>query len=287
MNRKEELIHKLKRELALRKYAQNSIATYASCLSVFLDAMRGKPAPLDIEHIKSFLLTIQNQNYHKQMVAAIHRFYQLVLQQPLDLKDIPYPRPTNYLPNILSVQETAAMIGKIENVKHRAIIQLMYSCAMRIGEVIKLKVEDVDSQRQLLKIAGAKGFKDRYVPLPMSTIMLLGTYYSLYKPTVWLFAGQFNGEQYSVRSIQQIFHRACAAAGIRKKVTPHSLRHSRLTHLKEAGVDIYELKDIAGHSQIKTTEIYLHLAKQHLVDRIAIADTVLSHISGTQLLKAS
>lgn len=286
MNRKEQLIHQLKREMELRKYAQSSIGTYASCLSVFLDAMRGKPAPLDIEHIKTFLLTIQNQNYHKQMVAAIHRFYEFVLQQPLSLQDIPYPRPTNYLPNILSIQETAAMISKIDNLKHRAIIQLMYSCAMRIGEVVKLRIADVDGNRSLLKIAGAKGFKDRYVPIPEPTIMLLRTYYSHFKPSNWLFAGQFAHEQYSVRSIQQIFHRACKAAGILKRVTPHSLRHSRLTHLKEAGVDIYELKDIAGHSQIKTTEIYLHLAKQHLVNRIAMADSILSQISSTPLLRA-
>jgi len=286
MNRKEQLIHHLKREMELRKYAQSSIGTYASCLSVFLDAMKGKPAPLDIEHIKTFLLTIQNQNYHKQMVAAIHRFYEFVLQQPLSLRDIPYPRPTNYLPNILSIHETATMIGKIENLKHRAIIQLIYSCAMRIGELVKLKVCDIDSNRQLLKIVGAKGFKDRYVPIPQPTIMLLRTYYSKYKPTAWLFAGQLPNEQYSVRSIQQVFYRACQASGIRKRVTPHSLRHSRLTHLKEAGVDIYELKDIAGHSQIKTTEIYLHLAKQHLVDRVAMADTILSQISTAPLLRA-
>jgi site-specific recombinase XerD len=278
MNRKEQLIYQLKRELELRKYAQSSIATYTACVSVFIDHMSGKPSPLPIDCIKDFLLSITNQNYHKQMVAAIHRLYELVLKQPLSLKDIPYPRPTNYLPNILSVQEVATMVSSIENLKHRAMVQLMYSCAMRIGEVCSVKVADVDGNRSLLKISGAKGFKDRYVPIPQPTLILLRTYYATYKPAGWLFPGQFGGA-YSKRSLQIIFSKACKNVGVLKKVTPHSLRHSRLTHLKEAGVDIYELKDIAGHNHIKTTEIYLHLAKQHLVDRIAFADHLLQKIS--------
>lgn len=277
MSRKQQLIHQLKRELELRNYAQSSISVYGSCLAVFLTAMAGKPAPLDIEHVKTFLLTITNQNYHKQMVATIHHFYRLVLKQPLSLKDIPYPRATHYLPQIFNVVEYAALVGSISNLKHRAIIQVMYACALRIGEVVAIKIEHVDGVRGLLMVKGAKGFKDRYVPIPCETLELLRNYFKVYYPKVWLFEGQYSG-QYSVRSIQQVFYRQCRAIGMRKRVTPHSLRHSRLTHLKEAGVDIYELKEIAGHNNIKTTEIYLHLAKSALSARIAQADSILSQV---------
>lgn len=275
MSQFNDFIRRFKLELECRKYAQSSIDTYTSCLVVFLKAMNGKPKPLPLDEIKIFLAAIKNQNYHKQFTATIHHFYSKVLKQPLSLQDIPYPRPTNYLPQILSVQEAHNLCCSYINIKHRAIITLLYSCALRIGEAINVLLSDVDSQRSLLRVAGAKGFKDRYVPLPLATIELLRCYYKEFKPKKWLFEGQHK-EQYSVRSIQQIFKQGCKNNFIIKHVTPHSLRHSRLTHLKEAGVDIYELKDIAGHINIKTTEIYLHLAKTTLVTRVAQADQLLT-----------
>jgi site-specific recombinase XerD len=282
MNRYQELMRKLRLELEVKKYAQSTIDTYSSCLGVFLKAMNGKPAPLDLEEIKKFLVTIKKQNYHKQFTATIHHFYRLVLKQPLSLQDIPYPRKTHYLPQIFSVQEIAATIQQAANIKHRAILQLMYSCALRIGETVNIELHHVDSQRYTLLVKGAKGFKDRYVPLPAATIELLRNYYTVFKPKKYLFEGQYGG-QYDVRSIQQFFHKYKNLAGIKKKLTPHSIRHSRLTHLKEAGVDIYELKEIAGHNQIQTTEIYLHLASHSLVSRVAMADALITQSLQHQL----
>lgn len=277
------LCYKLKRELQLIKYADSTINTYASCLRVFLTQHKKFNNYNSIEDVKDFLLTIENRNYHKQMVATIHHFYRKVVKQPLTIFDIPYPKPSHYLPEVLSIQEVSRLILSIQNIKHKAAIQVMYSCALRIGEVTKIEIHHVDGQRKLLLVKGAKGFKDRYVPLPEPTLILLRNYYQQQqpKPKKYLFEGQY-GDQYSVRSLQQIFHRACKKAGIIKSVTPHCLRHSRLTHLKEAGLDIYELKDIAGHIQIKTTEIYLHLAKESLVNRVAQADAILSSIAAPQ-----
>lgn len=274
---KNELITKLRRELSLRNYADSSIKTYCGCLSVFLSQYTKYNGYKDIEDIKDFLLTITNVNYHKQFVATIFHFFRYVVGKPIGAFEMPYPRKTHYLPQIFSVQEVYRLINSIENIKHKAIIQIMYSCALRIGEVIKIKITHVDGDRKLLCVKGAKGFKDRFVPIPDATLQLLRTYFSSYKPKEFLFNGQFSLE-YSVRSIQQIFYRACRKAKINKDITPHCLRHSRLTHLKEAGMDIYELKDVAGHNQIKTTEIYLHLAKETLSNRIAQADLILSQI---------
>jgi integrase/recombinase XerD len=162
--KKDEWINKLKRELQLRNYADSTIDTYSGCISVFLSNYKKHNSYKSIEDIKDFLLTIDNQSYHRQLTAAIHHFYKLVLKKPLDLQDIPFPRKTNYLPKVLSVQEVARLIAVTKNLKHKAILQLMYSCGLRIGEIPKILKTHIESDRQLLLVKGAKGFKDRYTP---------------------------------------------------------------------------------------------------------------------------
>lgn len=164
----------------------------------------------------------------------------------------------------------------------------MYSCALRIGEVVNIQLQHINSDRLNLRVKGAKGFKDRDVPIPAATLELIKNYYRAEKekPRKWLFEG-WGHQQYSVRSIQQLFHQGCGRIKLYRKVTPHSLRHSRATHLHEAGIDIKDLQDMLGHNNIKTTaDYYLKLAKKTLSNRIANADSLLS-ISFQQLLKAS
>jgi integrase/recombinase XerD len=279
MKRSEELLLQFKKELNLRNYAQSSTSTYCGYLAEFFKAMNGKPKPLPLQEIKDFLLSIDNMNSRAMYVNSVRNFYNFVLKTPLSLDHIPYPRKTNYLPQILSIQEVDRLIKSITNIKHKAILQTMYSCALRISEIPEIECNKnichIDSQRKTLLVKGAKGFKDRYVPMPIPTILLLRNYRMADKNGKWLFMGQ-NQQKYSVRSIQQIFHRAKIAARICKKVTPHSLRHSRLTHLCEAGVDIYKLKEFAGHNNIKTTEIYLHLSKTSLVTNTELADIIIA-----------
>ncbi len=289
MTRYQELISKFRLELQCRKYASSSIETYTSCLAVFLRAMNGKPKPLPFDEIKSFLAGIKNQNYHKQFTATIRHFYQLVLKQPIRMGDIPYPRPTNYLPEIFSVQEVHRLVNSYTNLKHRAIIQLMYSCALRIGEVVNIKLSHLNKDRLALRVACAKGFKDRDVPVPSATMELIKSYYlsEKDKPRQWLFEG-WGHQQYSVRSIQQLFYQGCRRIGIGRRVKPHSLRHSRATHLHEAGVDIKDIQDFLGHSHIKTTaDFYLKLSKFTLSNRITHADSYIGSFFNQPLLKAS
>lgn len=280
--KKQEFINSLKRELQLRNYAASTVSTYAGCLSVFLSNYKKYNGYKSIEDIKDFLLTIDNQNYHKQLTATIHHFYKMVLKKPLDLQDVPYPRKCHYLPNVLSIQEVTRLIKATENLKHRTILQLMYACGLRIGEVPKILKTHVESDRQLLLVKGAKGFKDRYVPLPLDTLTMLHTYVNEYKPKNYLFEG-WGGQMYSVRSIQQTFKSSLKKAGIIRNITPHGIRHSRATHLCDAGVDIYKLKDFLGHNDIKTSEIYLHLSKLSLVNHIAAADKLISQSLFKQL----
>lgn len=287
MNRRNELITQFKKELQLRNYSQSSIETYTGYIGQFFTAMNGKQKPLPLQEIKDFLLSVTNMNTRCMFVNSIRNFYDYSLKTPLSLDDIPYPRKTNYLPQILSVQEVAKLINSIDNIKHRAIIQLMYSCGLRISEIPKIECNSrichIDSQRQLLFVAGAKGFKDRYVPLPVHTINLLRNYRKADGKGKWLFMGQ-NQQQYTVRSIQQIFYQAKVKARIAKKVTPHSLRHSRATHLCEGGMDIYKVKEFLGHNNIKTTEIYLHLSKASLVNSTVLADMMIAQALGNKEL---
>lgn len=278
MSRYNQLMRKFRLELEAKKYAMSTIETYSSCLSVFLKAMNGKAAPLHFDEIKKFLAGINNQNYHKQFTATIHHFYKSVLKQPISFEDVPYPRPAQYLPEIFSVQEIYRLVNSYDNIKHKAIIQLFYSCGLRIGEVVNIQLGQINADRNSIRIAGAKGFKDRDVHLPPETLHLLRSYYQSQKvkPKKWLFEGHYNG-QYSVRSIQQIFWQGINKIGINRNVKPHSLRHSRATHLHEAGVDIKDIADFLGHSQIKTTsDFYLKLSKKTLGSRIAQADNNLA-----------
>lgn len=280
MSRYQQLINQFRLELAHLKYADSTIKSYTSCLAVFLRAMAGKPKPLPLTEVKLFLSTIKNQYYHKQFTATIHHFYKLVLRQPLTLTDLPYPRPTNYLPPIFSVQEINALINSYTNIKHRCIISLFYSCALRIGEIVNIQLTHLCRHRLILRVANAKGFKDRDVPIPPATMHLIITYYQSQKekPIKYLFEG-WGHQQYSVRSIQQLFMQGCQRIGIRKKIRPHCLRHSRATHLHDVGVDIKDLADLLGHTHIKTTaDYYLRLSKATLSNRIHAADTQLQQL---------
>ena len=286
MSRYQELIRQFNLELECRKYAASTIATYSSCLGVFLKAMNGKPKPLPLDEIKLFLSGIKNQNYHKQFTASILHFYKLVLKQPLSLADIPYPRATDYLPEIFSVTEINSLVNSYSNLKHRAIIQLFYSCGLRIGEIVNIELSHINSSRKLLRVAGAKGFKDRDVPIPEATLELLKSYYiaEIKKPKKWLFEGQ-HSEQYSVRSVQQVFWQGVKRIGIKRKVKPHSLRHSRATHLHEVGMSLKDIADFLGHAQLKTTaDYYLRLSKFTLINRITAADKILNQVFKAELL---
>lgn len=151
-----------------------------------------------------------------------------------------------------------AFLKVTENFKHRVILMLIYSAGLRLSEAINLKLEDIDSERMQIRIKQSKGKKDRYTLLAKKTLQELRNYFKQYRPKVWLFEGG-QGEQYSGRSIQIIMREAVKKAGIRKKATVHTLRHSFATHLLENGTDLRYIQTLLGHSSSKTTEVYTHV----------------------------
>ena len=150
------------------------------------------------------------------------------------------------------------------NEKHRVMLSLVYGCGLRRSEVIMLEPEDIDHDRMLLTVRQAKGFKDRIVPLSRKLVEMVDTYVSRYRPVLYLFEGQRQGDRYSATSVEKVFRMACQKAGIKKEITLHGLRHSYATHLLEAGTDLRYIQELLGHKSSKTTEIYTHVTEKSI-----------------------
>jgi len=246
------------------RYSINTLHVYTDLFEEFINYYPDKAAPeITEEEIIAFLRYLVNDrrvstSYQNQSINAIKFYYERVLGGKRKIYLIERPRKENYLPEVLSEEEVAAIVKAITNIKHKAIIMTIYSGGLRISELINLKVKDIDSQRMQIRLEQAKGKKDRYTLLGTKTLEILRKYFLEYKPKVWLFEGA-KGEQYSQKSIQMILKKAVEKAEIKKHITVHTLRHSFATHLLEAGTDLRYIQNLLGHSSSKTTEIYTHI----------------------------
>ena len=218
--------NEFERQLKLRNNRATTIATYTGILKVFLARVRKDPRAITVRMVEDYLLTLKATKTKRQTLYTLRHFYYSVMEMPGYLDTIPIPLQEKYVPTILNAQEVHRLVNSITNLKQRAIIQLIYACGLRLGESVNIKLPDVDGPRLQLHIRNAKGGKDRIVPIPEQTLVMLREYYKQYKPDNYLFAGQGGTGRYDERSVQQVFKRAAKAAGIRKYVTVHSLRHS-------------------------------------------------------------
>jgi site-specific recombinase XerD len=238
-------------------------------LSGYLIYYKGiSPEEITEEQIREYLLyLIQDRDvsisYQNQAINAIKFYYEQVLGRPVRSYYIQRPRRELKLPNVLSEEEVGSLIRSIQNLKHRTIISLIYSSGMRIGELINLRINEIDSSRMVIVIRQGKGKKDRISLLSIKILVLLREYFKEYRPKEWLFEGQFGG-QYSEQSIQKVFRAALERAKINKRATVHTLRHSFATHLLERGTDLRYIQALLGHQSPKTTEIYTHITKKGL-----------------------
>jgi integrase/recombinase XerD len=203
-------------------------------------------------------------SYQNQIVNGTKLFFSEIIKSKFDVEKFERPRTQHKLPNVLSKQEVSAILKALANVKHTTMLSLIYACGLRRSEVLRLALEDIDSNRRLLIIRQSKGKKDRIVPISEKIITMLRSYYNLYRPQKWLFEGQAAGEPYSEQSLQSVLKQALEKAGIKKPVTLHWLRHSYATHLLEAGTDLRYIQELLGHRSSKTTEIYTHVSTKSL-----------------------
>lgn len=239
----------------------NYISQVKSFLFRFKDEIEPKSIPND--KIKEWLLEAKTINTRKHRLCALNSFYSLTVRMPEKIGKIPYPKSEKKLPIVLSVDEIQSMFSVCDNLKHRLILALLYSCGLRVSEVINLKLSHIDKSRKIINVIQAKGNKDRQVMLTESLIPLFEKYYNGYTPKEYVFNGQ-NSLQYSERSIGEVIKQLAAKAKITKRVYTHLIRHCSFTHMVEGGVDINLIQKIAGHNNVKTTNIYLHISDNHI-----------------------
>lgn len=263
-------------EMYRRNYSKNTVDNYASCIKHFFSqSTKDHPKNINEQDIKSFLGEIKEVNTQRNYHSAIKKFYDICLGQKNKFKYIPYAKKNNKLPIVLSIDEIQRMFNVCENKKHLAILSLLYSCGLRVSELINLKWKHIDKSRMVINIIQAKGCKDRQAPLSNDLIEILYDYYKHYKSVEYVFNGQ-TSLQYSDRSVGEVIKQLAAKANIdNKRVYTHLIRHCYATHLVEAGTDINIIQKLLGHSSVKTTSIYTHIS-HNLISKVR---TPLSNIN--------
>lgn len=251
-----------------KRFSESTLKTYTNLVAEFVIHLKEIQIfnLRDIELYIEYALVPTNASIstHRQFISAM-KHYITFTQMPIEIDfNALAPRKSKLLPNVLSKEEVIELIRVTKNLKHRICIALIYSSGLRIGELIHLKLRDIDLQTQHLKIQLAKGRKDRYVPIANVMMPMLHNYLTTYEPTKYLIEGNDEGTPYSPESIRKFLRKSCKLAGITKRVTPHTLRHSYATHLLENGTDIRYIQELLGHSRPETTMVYTHVRSQDL-----------------------
>lgn len=261
-------LNKYSTDCKLRYNSEATVSNYVSCVNVFLNHFNKYREPKEVptQEIKEWLLLAKTINTRKHRLCAIKSFYELSVGMPSKIDKIPYPKSEKKLPIVLSKDEIQRMFDVCKNKKHKVILGLLYSCGLRVSELINLKWCHIDRSRMIINVIAAKGKKDRQVMLAQPIIKLLEDYWKEYKSVEYVLNGQFD-LQYSERSVGQVIKQLAKEAGIKKPVWTHLIRHCSFTHMVEMGVDINLIQRLAGHNSPKTTAIYTHIS-DNLISRI-------------------
>lgn len=253
-----------------KRYSKNTIAVYAGFVYEFLVYQGNKPLPAltnkDVELFITDIIIVRSYaiSTHRQMISALKQFTLFYPFTGITDLDSKRPKKSKRLPAVLSKEEVIDIIRCTRNLKHRAILALIYSCGLRIGELLNLELRDIDIDRDQLIVRNGKGRKDRYIVMAKSFLPLLHNYMTTYGPQKYFAEGR-PMVKYSAESVRAFLRRSCKAAKISKHVTPHTLRHSYATHLLENGTDIRYIQELLGHSTPETTMIYTHVTRRDLL----------------------
>jgi site-specific recombinase XerD len=217
------------------------------------------------KQVEAYLLWLMDKKGYTKAgihttINALKFYFEKVEGRATEFYDLPRPKKASKLPDILAEEEIVDLIKKTDNLKHRALLMASYSAGLRVGELVTLKKSDIDSKRMMIHIRGAKGEKDRMVPLSKRLLETLRLYVMTFKPKEYLFEGE-GGLPYGTRSAQLVLAAAKRKAGILKNGSIQSLRHSYATHLLEGGTDVRYIQSFLGHNSLKTTMLYTHVSK--------------------------
>ncbi|MBI9073533.1 MAG: site-specific integrase [Melioribacteraceae bacterium] len=263
--KKQDIIESFNKKLVIENYSDQTIKNYLSALKLFLEWIEKLMVEKVTEkEIEEYLFYCKNKKKYsfssmKQIIATIRYLYLNVFNKPIPKAlDLKLRKPT-ILPNVLSVSDISKILSVTSNIKHKTILLLIYAAGLRLGELLELKIGDIDSDSMRIHIREGKGKKDRYIMLSENVLVLLREYFKIYNPKEYLFEGQKEGK-YCSKSVQNIFKNALKKSEIKKKATVHTLRHSFATHLLDEGTDIRYIQELLGHKRLETTQIYTHVS---------------------------
>lgn len=261
--------------LRLKNYSPKTIKQYTYCVIQFARYFNQCPKELGPKEIKQYLLYLIDKkqsswSHYRQTVCGLRFLYVRVLGHEWMAEHIPFPRRGIALPEFLTVEEVAQVLSVVENHKHRMMLETLFATGVRCGELVRLRVADIDSSRGVIIVRNGKGRKDRLTLLTKNLLTKLRSYYRVYRPKEWLFEGNSGHASESVP--QKACNRAERDSGVGKRVTPHIIRHGFATALYEQGVDLLTIGNLLGHSRIKTTERYTHLTLKKIQNTISPLD---------------
>ncbi len=286
---RKNLFEVLGNEMRLRNYSHKTMKAYRSCIRSFVKYFLPKhPRELTNEDVRAYLLHLLVQEKRpagtvNQVFNALRFLYSDLYKRPFVIETLPRPRKERKLPDVLNEREVVQIFQSVSNVKHRTMLMMTYACGLRVSEVVRLRIEDIDAQRGLIHLRDAKGGKDRFTILPQSLRSTLHHYWKTFQlgQSGWLFPGITPDKHLSERSIQAVFARSLEAAGIHKPVSMHTLRYTFATHLLEHGTDLRHIQKLLGHQSTKTTEIYTHISKKQLGKIKSPMDYLLDEVAGS------
>ena len=264
-----KLYKKMKMDMELKNYSPKTVECYLTQMRSYAKFFGQSPDKLSDQHIREYLHFLlkdkkASQAIVSQTYSALKFFYMVTLNRCWNKQQIPRAKMSRHVPSVFSLEEVAMLLDSITNLKHKAILTTIYSAGLRIGEALHLISEDIDSSRMLIRVRQGKGRKDRYTLLAERTLDLLRMYWEVYRPKHWLFPGRDEKKPLHPSSLQKVFKRGCSIAGIHKRATVHTLRHSFATHLLEDGIDLYYIQRLLGNSSARTTMIYLHVTHRDI-----------------------
>jgi integrase/recombinase XerD len=265
-----KLQEQMKTDLVLKGYSPNTIRLYLHCIRNFAKYFMRPPAEMGENEIRQFMLYLTQERKVSAFVQSTHvnalKFlYRTTLRHPHIVEHLPQPKRPKTLPQILTMQEVLRFFAAIKSARYKALLGILYGAGLRISEVCTLKPSDIDSQRMLIHVRRGKGNKDRYVLLGETMLTLLREYYQkARRKGDYLFPGQKPQNPLTPAAIRKVFIKVAAKAGLSKKITPHTLRHSFATHLLETGYDLRVVQTLLGHTSIQTTQRYTHVTDRIL-----------------------
>ncbi len=276
------LLAQLSDDLERQNYSPKTLKAYCFCVGAFLKHHRALQADqLSLEDVRKYQLYLTKKKavsptYFNQAMSALKFFYSITLEQEWNVKRVPCKRKPKRLPVVLDKEEVLALFRATTNLKHRTILMTIYGCGLRLNEVRHLEIKDIDGKRMMVHVRKGKGNRDRYVMLSKRLHKALRLYWAktVPHPQRWLFPGKDPDQPVSATTIQEIFAKARKKAGITKRASVHTLRHSFATHLLEDGTNLIVIQRLLGHQSLRSTLIYVHVARTMVASAQSPLDTL-------------